>query len=78
MKTFKQFNEEASHITPKQFDVVPSDIRFIRTPDVIKKENIAYKRPYQGLGLENAKYIINRVLNKDKKVDQPFKLEDFS
>jgi hypothetical protein len=40
MKTFKQFNEDASHITPKQFDVVPSDLRFIRTPDVIKKENI--------------------------------------
>ena len=37
MKTFKQFNEDASHITPKQFDVVPSDLRFIRTPDVIKK-----------------------------------------
>ena len=43
MKTFKQFNEDASHITPKQFDVVPSDIRFIRTPDVIKKENIKFR-----------------------------------
>ncbi len=46
MKTFKQFNEDASHITPKQFDVVPSDIRFIRTPDVIKKENIKFRSKY--------------------------------
>ena len=37
MKTFKQFNEDASHITPKQFDVVKSDLRFIRTPEIRKK-----------------------------------------
>ena len=46
MKTFKQFNEDASHITPKQFDVVKSDLRFIRTPDVIKKENIKFRSLY--------------------------------
>ena len=46
MKTFKQFNEDASNITPKQFDVVKSDLRFIRTPDVIKKENIKFRNKY--------------------------------
>ena len=57
MKTFKQFNEDASHITPKQFDVVPSDIRFIRTPDIIKKENIKFrsKHPFPGSWLPTAK-----------------------
>ena len=40
MKTFKQFNEELPDpVTPKQLDVFKSDLRFIRTPDIIKKEN---------------------------------------
>ena len=40
MKTFKQLREELPKpVTPKQMDVVKSDTRFIRTPDVIKKEN---------------------------------------
>ena len=57
MKTFKQFNEDASHITPKQFDVVKSDLRFIRTPDVIKKENIKFrsKHPFPNSWLPTAK-----------------------
>ena len=57
MKTFKQFNEDASHITPKQFDVVKSDLRFIRTPDVIKKENIKFrsKHRFPGSWLPTAK-----------------------
>ena len=47
MKTFKQFNEDLSKpVTPKQFDVVPSDLRFIRTPDVIKKENRKFRSLY--------------------------------
>ena len=47
MKTFKQFNEDLSKpVTPKQFDVVPSDLRFIRTPDVIKKENQKFRSKY--------------------------------
>ena len=33
-------------VTPKQMDVVKSDIRFIRTPDVIKKENQKYRSKY--------------------------------
>ena len=38
MKTFKQFIESLSDpVTPKQMDVVKSDTRFIRTPDIIKK-----------------------------------------
>ena len=36
MKTFKQFNEELPEpVTPKQFDVFKSDLRFIRTPDTV-------------------------------------------
>ena len=47
MKTFKQFNEDLSKpVAPKQFDVVPSDLRFIRTPDVIKKENQKFRSKY--------------------------------
>ena len=47
MKSFKQFNEDLSKpVTPKQFDVVPSDLRFIRTPDVIKKENQKFRSKY--------------------------------
>ena len=33
-------------VTPKQMDVVKSDIRFIRTPDVIKKENQKFRSLY--------------------------------
>ena len=47
MKTFKQFNENLSEpVTPKQMDVVKSDTRFIRTPDVIKKENQKFRSLY--------------------------------
>ena len=47
MKTFKQFMENLSEpVTPKQMDVVKSDIRFIRTPDVIKKENQKFRSKY--------------------------------
>ena len=47
MKTFKQFNEDLSKpVTPKQMDVVKSDTRFIRTPDVIKKENQKFRSLY--------------------------------
>ena len=47
MKTFKQFMESLSEpVTPKQMDVVKSDTRFIRTPDVIKKENIKFRSKY--------------------------------
>jgi len=47
MKTFKQFNEELPDpVTPKQMDVVKSDTRFIRTPDIIKKENIKFRSKY--------------------------------
>ena len=46
MKTFKQLMEElpykVSH-RPKQFDVFKSDLRFIRTPDIIKKENRKFR-----------------------------------
>ena len=33
-------------VTPKQMDVVKSDTRYIRTPDVIKKENIKFRSKY--------------------------------
>ena len=47
MKTFKHFMESLSEpVTPKQMDVVKSDTRFIRTPDVIKKENIKFRSKY--------------------------------
>ena len=47
MKTFKQFSEDLSKpVTPKQLDVFKSDLRFIRTPDVIKKENIKFRSKY--------------------------------
>ena len=47
MKTFKQFVESFSKpVTPKQMDVVKSDTRFIRTPDVIKKENQKFRSLY--------------------------------
>ena len=47
MKTFKHFMESLSEpVTPKQMDVVKSDTRFIRTPDVIKKENQKFRSLY--------------------------------
>ena len=47
MKTFKQFNEELPDpVTPKQMDVVKSDLRFIRTPDIRKKENQKFRSLY--------------------------------
>ena len=47
MKTFKQFMESFSKpVTPKQFDVFKSDLRFIRTPDIIKKENQKFRSLY--------------------------------
>ena len=47
MKTFKQFLESLEKpVTPKQMDVVKSDTRFIRTPDVIKKENRKFRSKY--------------------------------
>ena len=47
MKTFKQFLESITDpVTPKQMDVVKSDTRFIRTPDVIKKENQKFRSKY--------------------------------
>ena len=47
MKTFKRLMEELPKpVTPKQMDVVKSDTRFIRTPDVIKKENIKFRSKY--------------------------------
>ena len=47
MKTFKQFIESLTEpVTPKQMDVVKSNTRFIRTPDVIKKENQKFRSLY--------------------------------
>jgi len=47
MKTFKQLMEELPKpVTPKQIDVIKSDTRFIRTPDVIKKENQKFRSLY--------------------------------
>ena len=47
MKTFKQLMEDLPKpVTPKQLDVFKSDTRFIRTPDVIKKENIKFRSKY--------------------------------
>ena len=47
MKTFKQFVESFSQpVTPKQFDVNKSDTMFIRTPDIIKKENRKFRSKY--------------------------------
>ena len=47
MKTFKQLMEELPEpVTPKQFDVFKSDLRFIRTPDIIKKENRKFRSTY--------------------------------
>ena len=47
MKTFKQLMEELPKpVTPKQFDVYKSDMRFIRTPDIIKKENQKFRSLY--------------------------------
>ena len=57
MKTFKQFNEDLKPVTPKQIDVFKSDLRFIRTPDIIKKQNIKFrsKYPFPGSWLPTAK-----------------------
>ena len=47
MKTFKQFMESFSKpVTPKQLDVKKSDTMFIRTPDIIKKENRKFRSTY--------------------------------
>ena len=45
MKTFKQLREELPKpVTPKQMDVIKSDTRFIRTPDMIKGSNEKFKK----------------------------------
>ena len=44
---------------------------------ILKEEDIYYKRPYEGLSLEDTKFIINRTLENDKEIDQPFSLDDF-
>ena len=47
MKNFKQLLEDLPKpVTPKQMDVVKSNTRFIRTPDVIKKENQKFRSLY--------------------------------
>ena len=47
MKTFKQFKEDLSKpVTPKQLDVFKSDLRFIRTPEIRKKENQKFRSLY--------------------------------
>ena len=47
MKSFKQFVESFSKpVTPKQFDVNKSNTMFIRTPDIIKKENRKFRSKY--------------------------------
>ena len=47
MKTFKQLMEELPPpVTPKQIDVFKSDTRFIRTPDIIKKESQKFRSLY--------------------------------
>ena len=47
MKTFKQFNEDLSEpVTPKQLDVFKSDLKFIRTPEIRKKENQKFRSLY--------------------------------
>ena len=47
MKTFKQFSEDLSKpVTPKQLDVFKSDLRFIRTDDIRKKENQKFRSLY--------------------------------
>ena len=68
MKTFKQFMESLSEpVTPKQMDVVKSDTRFIRTPDVIKKENQKFrsKYPFPSSFLPTAKKEYTGKINKD-------------
>ena len=45
--TFKQFIEELPKpVTPKQLDVFKSDLRFIRTDDIRKKENQKFRSLY--------------------------------
>ena len=47
MTTFKQFKEDLSKpVTPKQLDVFKSDLRFIRTPEIRKKENQKFRSLY--------------------------------
>ena len=47
MKTFKQFKEDLSKpVPPKQLDGFKSDLRFIRTPDIRKKENQKFRSLY--------------------------------
>ena len=64
MKTFKQFVESFSKpVTPKQFDVNKSDTMFIRTPDIIKKENRKFRSKYPvpfNFSLPQAKKKINK------------------
>ena len=38
--------ELSKPVTPKQFDVKKSDTMFIRTPDIIKKENQKFRSKY--------------------------------
>ncbi len=64
MKSFQQFMEQVS---PKQMDVIKSDTRFIRTPDVIKKENQKFrsKYPFPSSFLPTAKKEYTGKINSD-------------
>ena len=68
MKTFRQFKEDITKpVTPKQIDVFKSDYRFIRTPDIIKKENIKFrsKYPFPSSFLPTAKKEYTGKINSD-------------
>ena len=64
MKSFQQFMEQVS---PKQMDVIKSDTRFIRTPDVIKKENQKFRSlyPFPSSFLPTAKKEYTGKINSD-------------
>ena len=69
MKTFKQFQEESDPVySTKQFDVNKSNTMFIRTPDIIKKENRKFRSKYPvpfnfSLPQAKKKLSLKRVLN---------------
>ena len=66
MKTFKQFIESLTEpVTPKQMDVVKSNTRYIRTPDVIKKETQKFRSlyPFPSSFLPTAKKKSNKNVN---------------
>ena len=50
--------------------------REMRAGEIIKEEDLIFKRPGTGISVNKLKYVVGRKLNKDKKVEEQMEWED--